>query len=111
MKEIPGPSTSDFRHSKIKSEEAEDENAVSNENEENEIGTEKNSSNPDILIRDGEEYADNEEFEENILEKLESYKGNKNFLVYSKNRLLNISNIFKICLQRNVPPKQMFNPI
>ena len=45
VKEIPGPSTSDFPHSKIKLEEAEDENTVSNENEENEIGTEKNSSN------------------------------------------------------------------
>ena len=43
VKEISGPSTSDFPHSKIKLEEAEDENAVSNENEENEIGTEKNS--------------------------------------------------------------------
>ena len=107
VKEIPDPSTSDFPHSKIKLEEAEDENAVSNENEENEIGTENNSSNPDILISDGEEDADNEEFEENILEKLEYYKGNKNFPIYSKNKLLNISDIFKICLQRNVPPEQM----
>ena len=41
------------------------------------------------------------------MEKLEYYKGNKNFPIYSKNKLLKISNIFKICLQRNVRPKQM----
>ena len=107
VKEIPGPLRSDFPHSKVRLKEAEDENAVSNENEENEIGTEKVSSNPGILISDGEEDGDNEEFEENILEKLEYYKGNKNFPIYSKNKLLNISNIFKICLGRNVPPERI----